>query len=237
MGVHDGRGRWRARGAGLFALIAVGEVLAGPFTPVTGQEYREVIDPPTQVQGQAVVGTALVGVQSQVGAQSLYARAKTSFIGQVRVSLTTADGRLRGDGAFQGEAREGEWIELELKPKDGKRLRPNPLAPERVAVSVRYVENGSSVEQPMVAAWEVPSATATAATLRLYVNSRRAPEMLVAVKGRPPEMCRRAPDKSTVRFDMLCELPLASVVGSKGRLTLVRRDGFEELEQPVVVGW
>ncbi|WP_421887700.1 hypothetical protein [Methylibium sp.] len=237
MGVHDGRGRWRARGAGLFALIAVGEVLAGPFTPVTGQEYREVIDPPTQVQGQAVVGTALVGVQSQVGAQSLYARAKTSFIGQVRVSLTTADGRLRGDGAFQGEAREGEWIELELKPKDGKRLRPNPLAPERVAVSVRYVENGSSVEQPMVAAWEVPSATATAATLRLYVNSRRAPEMLVMVKGRQPQLCRRAPDKSTVRFDMLCELPLSSVVGSKGKVTLVRRDGFDELEQPVVVGW
>lgn len=237
MGVHDGRGRWRARGAGLFALIAVGEVLAGPFAPVTGQEYREVIDPPTQVQGQAVVGTALVGVQSQVGAQSLYARAKTSFVGQVRVSLTTADGRLRGDGAFQGEAREGEWIELKLEPKDGKRLRPNPLAPERVAVSVRYVENGSSVEQPMVAAWEVPSATATAATLRLYVNSRRAPEMLVMVKGRQPQLCRRAPDKSTVRFDMLCELPLASVVGSKGKVTLVRRDGFEELEQPVVVGW
>jgi hypothetical protein len=237
MGVQDGRGHWRARGVGLFAVMAGCKALAGPFTPVAGQEYREVADPPTQVQGQAVVGAALVGVQSQVGAQFLYARAKTSFIGQVRVSLTTADGRLRGDGAFRGEAREGEWIELKLDPKDGKRLRPNPLAPERVAVSVRYVEEGSTAEQPLVAAWEVPAAPATSATLRLYVNSRRAPEMLVTVRGRQPELCRRAPDKSTVRFDMLCELPLSSVIGSKGKVTLVRRDGFEELEQPVIVGW
>jgi hypothetical protein len=36
---------------------------------------------------------------------------------------------------------------------------------------------------------------------------------------------------------MLCELPLSSVIGSKGKVTLVRRDGFEELEQPVIVGW
>lgn len=236
MGVRDGRGRWRARGAGLFALIAGCEALAGPFTPVAGQEYREVADPPTQVHGHALVGAALVGGQSQIRALQLYVRSPSDLDGQVRVSLTTADGRMRGDGSFQGQAGKDVWIPLTLDPKDGKRLRPDPLSPDRIAVSVRYVARGGTTERPLIASWEAPVDPATA-KLRLYVNSRRAPEMLARAKDGRYIACRRAPDKSTVRFDTLCELPLANVTDSKGEVELLRRDGFDESMQRVTVGW
>lgn len=235
METHDGRGRWPARAGWVFAWLSC-QALAGPFTPVAGQEYREVADPATQVHGHALVGAALVGVQSQIGAQQLYVRSPGRLDGQVRVSLTTADGRVRGDGAFQGQAVQDEWIELTLEPKDGKRLRPNPLSPDRIAVSVRYVARGATVEQPLIASWEPPADPATA-RLRLYVNSRRAPEMLARARKGAFIPCRRAPDKSTVRFDMLCELPRASVVESQGEVELLRRDGFDESKQVVTIGW
>lgn len=231
-------GARRHRAAGLAALSLFGLALAGPcaaqFQAVPGQEYREVINPKRQVSGHAVVGISLVG--GAPGRQlNVYLAEPARSGAPLRIELDSPDGRFYGTGLFDGSAPGGAWVTLTLLPDDRPTRRPPDLPVDELAVSARTVAaDGETTARPLLASWAQPDPRT--GTLRLQVNSRRAKMQVRGRSGGEARPCRRVRSASTVRFDTVCELPVAeleAVDGGLRRLTLLRRDGFAT--EPLVV--
>jgi hypothetical protein len=211
-------------------LLGLG-LLHGPcaaqFQAVPGQEYREVVDPKRPVSGHAIVGLSLVG-----GAPgrllNVYLAEPVRPGTPLRVELDSPDGRFHGSGLFDGSAPGGAWVPVTLLPDDQPTRRPADLADDELAVSVRTVDaDGRHPARSLVASWATPDPRS--ATLRLHVNSRRATMQVRGRAGGERRACRKVRSASTVRFDTVCEIPVAELEplgDGRHRLTLLRRDGF-----------
>lgn len=191
--------------------------------------YKEFIAP-TQVSSHAIVGLTTLPSAAEKREDVLYVFFKDAFDvsknGPIRVELTTADGFLRGEGEFGGKVSKNTWqkVSIEMPPPRDERAR---LARERsgletLAVVARFVQTGA----PLVVHWGNTQPADIPPELRLYVNSRRAD---LFVRVRPSgEMVRCKPisGMTPVRFDKTCDIPAAQLA-KDGKVTLVRRDGFE----------
>lgn len=234
------KGGWRAPharrlAAALAMCLGAGTGMA-QFQAVPGQEYREVVDPKRPVSGHAVVGLSLVG--GAPGRQLHVYLAEAVQPGTpLRIELDSPDGRFHGSGLFDGSAPGGAWVPVTLLPEGQPTRRPADLADDELAVSVRTVgADGRSPARPLVASWATPDPRS--ATLRLHVNSRRATMQVLGRAGGERRACRKVRSASTVRFDTVCEIPVAELEAlgeGRHRLTLLRRDGFASEPMPVEV--
>jgi hypothetical protein len=229
---------------GLALLCVATSASAAPkvFEQVPGSEYREQIDTPVSVSGLALVGLALAG-PIDLDAKVLYVYLTQPFDGRLRLEMTTADGRFRAQALYEGQSKGLEWVALSIEPhNDDKQSRAElKRNPTELAVAVRPVTTGgTAIDTLLQVSWgKLPDAQADR-TLRLYVNSRRA-DMFVRAPGMDKEKgCTQLHIPNAVRFDTVCEIPWRPPAASKlsapkPQLQLLRRDGFDESQQRVLV--
>lgn len=205
---------------------------AGEFTPLPGHEYREFFNPPTPVSGISVVGAMLISRTGSVPSDRLWVHFKEPFVGQLDLEIVSADGRFLGRGAFVGSSESGEWVALTLAP-EGKRA-PRPADPDQETVAVSA--QAANRDTVLVAAWGERPTELALSTVRLYVNSRKAP-MRIRVDPDPkvpPVACVQLAPAISVRFDTVCSFA-AGQLSKDGRVTLIRRDGMQTESQTVVL--
>lgn len=215
-----------------FALcLGVSEVSA-QFRAAPGREYREFHNPVNPVRGEAVIGVALVPTEVEQAGKSVAVQIPQPFTGEIRLETATADGRFRGEGTFIGSSNGNEWITLELaapsKPDGGSQL-VRPVGAATLALSAR----GASGEL-FVSRWGTEAPKSAQEKVRLYVNSRRADMFLRA--GSTVVPCKSNGVSQPVRFDTYCDVLLADIP-KDGRLTLIRREGFDEQSQSIKLFW
>jgi hypothetical protein len=202
--------------------------VAAEFQAVDGHEYRELHKPVNPVRGEAVVGLALAPTKDDQRANVVQVFLPEPFAGQLRLETISADGSFRGEGLFDGKSQGAEWATLPLAaPGAASEDKERPADPETLSIAVR-----DSKGSLYVARWGAASAPGGSDTLRIYVNSRRA-EMFLRVGSRV-ERCRGLDIPQPERFDAYCDA-LLSELPADGKLTLVRRDQFEEQSQPFTV--
>lgn len=220
----------------LAGLLAATGAVHAEFKP--SRAYEEVADPPTPVRGHAIVGVALPLAADAAKSNRLWVRASGSAAASagIRVLVTSANGRLRGEGTWRFEAtsQPRSWYPLAVPAKGGR-----PEVPEHLAVAVQPIaDDGAATPVYMVSALG-DAEPATAAKVRLYVNSRRA-EVFVYRQdtSAQPERCRPIEGTQVVRFDAVCDVSIAvgATAGSE-QLTLVRRDGHQTSRQHVELRW
>jgi hypothetical protein len=197
-----------------------------------GPGYREFIAP-TQVSGHAIVGLTTLPVAEAQRQDILYVYFKNKFNGSIRLEVSTADGLLRGEGEFSGVVAEDTWAKLSIKINRDERTRSarESGGPETLAVSARLDRS----DTPLVVHWGQERPTAGRPAVRLYVNSRRA-DLSVRVRPTGPlERCRSISGMTAVRFDKVCDIA-ADQLPKDGKVTLVRRDGFETEAVHLLIG-
>jgi hypothetical protein len=231
--------RWLSKAAIAAVLLACALPARAQFQQVVEQPYREAIAPKLPVSGHAVVGASVFGSGSGTAASGgkrlhVYFPGKADGV-TLRVELNTPDGRFHGSGLFTGSAAGGGWVELTLLSDQQPSLRPKDLPDEELAVAVRTVAAGDrGAPRLLLASWGRPDIAQS--VLRLQVNSRRAEIQLRGRSGAAARKCGRVKSASAVRFDTICEIPVAELdAGRSGsyRLTILRRDGFATETQVV----
>jgi len=217
------------------ALTAgVSGVAGAQFRPVG--EYRESIDPAVQVSGLAVVGMAVSIDALDRNKNVIHVFMREPFTGHLRVEILSADGRFRGEGLYAGSTSGNTSIELSIAPRpEDKRARQlRPDSPNELAVAVHSVPAEEAANGTLqVASWSGEIPKDGLRRLRLHVNSRRA-DMFARVEGGPARRCEPLKLVSAVRFDAVCEIELAASKPNQ-RVDLIRRDGFDESTQRIVV--
>ena len=202
------------------------------LNPVKGREYREFVAP-TQVSGHAIVGLATVPEGDALRQDTLHVYFKEKFNGSIRLDISTADGLLRGEGEFSGAVPEKTWAKVSIKLHRDERARSarESGGPETLAVSARLDRSNT----PLVVHWgDRQPATGKPPVLRLYVNSRRADLFVRVQSSGKPLPCRPIVGMTAVRFDKICDIA-ANQLPKDGKVTLVRRDGFETESVPLVI--
>lgn len=210
-------------------LVGAGPAMA-QFRAVPGQEYQEVINPKHAVAGHSVVGVSFVGGSPGRRLHVLLPAATSGSAATLRVELDSPDGRFHGSGLFNGGGAPGSWVAIDLLPEGQPSRRPADLAESDLAVLVRNMAGGAP--RPLLASWGTPDPRD--ATVRLHVNSRRA-KISVQRAGGGTQPCRRVQSASTVRFDTVCDIPVAALgpaVQGRYRVNLIRSDGFDN--EPIV---
>ncbi len=246
-----GRSGWTCALA-VLALAAAGSAGA-QFRPLSGHEYREVMNPKHMVSGHLVVGLSLVDKQRATPLEdvqlssrkiSIYVAEGLKADEQIRVDLDSPDGRFHGTGVWQLEAPVdgGRWVELTLLQGKDPPQRPR-LQGGHLAVSVRIIEPGKSAAPRLVLASLVPPDELAAHNdqreLWLQINARRAQMEVRGASGHKPLRCERVASASAVRFDTLCKIAVAQLEKGDGnhyKLTLLRRDGFAVQPYTVELG-
>ena len=222
----------------LVAEVALAQSNEG-LSAVVGKQYREFVAP-TQVSSHAIVGLTTKPSLAQKREDILYVFFKDAFDdakdGPIRVELTTADGYLRGEGEFRGKVPRRTWekVSIELPPPRDERARSarERSGPETLAVVARFSQTGA----PLVVHWGNERPTGAPAELRLYVNSRRAELFVRLQASEKPVHCQPISGTTLVRFDKICDIS-ASQLPKDGKVTLVRRDGFETESFQFVIPW
>lgn len=209
--------------APVWMLACTGVAGAAEFQPVKDREYREYVNPSNPVAGKAVVGAVVLAVAPDAARQNqLSVFLSKPLTGQLHLEISSADGKFRGEGTYQGNSQGNEWITLPLLSTGANNQRPADARALAVSVSDG---SGTSV---FVSNWGPPPADAQAPltqTLRLFVNSRRG-EMFWSSGSGSSQRCTSLGATATVRFDSVCDVPLAKL-GEKGEVRLTRRDGFD----------
>ncbi len=204
-------------------LAALGPLAAAEFQPVKDREYREYVNPSNPVAGKAVVGAVVLAAAPDAARQNqLSVFLPKPLTGQLHLEISSADGKFRGEGTFQGNSNGNEWVTLPLLPAGASNQRPADARALAVSVSDG---SGASV---FVSNWGAPPAEAQAPltqTLRVFVNSRRG-EMYWSNGSSPSQRCTSLGTTAAVRFDAVCDVPLTQL-GKDGTLRLIRRDGFD----------
>lgn len=211
-------------------LVGAGSALA-QFRAVPGQEYQEVVNPKHAVSGHAVVGVSFVGGSPGRRLHVLLPAGAAGSAATLRVELDSPDGRFHGSGLFDGAGPPGTWVAIDLLPEGKESRRPADLAESDLAVLVRSMAGGAP--RPLLASWGMPDPRD--ATVRLHVNSRRAKISVQRAGGGGSLPCRRVQSASTVRFDTVCDIPVAALgpaVQGRYRVNLIRSDGFDN--EPIV---
>lgn len=193
------------------------------YAPVPGRNYTERLNPTNPVSGEAVVGVAIAGDVKDL--HSLRVWMPRPHKGRLRVETLTADGRLRGEGEFEGETTTPGWIELTLMTPEQRSRQQLEGDATKLAVSV-FDES----RMRFVARW---GDVALSQGVRFYVNSRRA-DVFIRGSGQAIR-CQRLDLPKPLRFDSYCDVPLAEIPPD-GSLKLIRRDESDEQTQTVVVG-
>lgn len=239
-----GMGRTALMAALLSAATTLAVASPTVFKPVPGSEYREQIDPPVPVSGLALVGVALEG-KPNLDAEQLHVYIGKRERGplQLRLEMTSADGRFRAHALYEGETAGEAWIALPIVPRESDRQARRQLGQHlnELAVAVRPIEKGNTrLDTVYVASWRPQPAPDQTSRLVLHVNSRRA-----AMSARSPDQKEFAPCKpvrtaAAVRFDVVCEVEIGRVTAERTadkpvQLILQRRDGFDESTQRVQV--
>jgi hypothetical protein len=181
-----------------------------------------VHNPVNPVRGEAVVGVAVDPDAAGVKSEMVEVWLPDRFQGQLQVETLTADGRFRGEGAFEGEAEGGRWVTLPLSSPAAR-----PGDPFTLAVAIR-----GPGDVLFAARWGSAPPKKAVETIRLYVNSRRA-DMFVRA-GKSFVRCSPVKIPQPVRFDAVCNVRVADMPAD-GVLTLIRRDQFDEQEQTITV--
>lgn len=217
-----------AAGVAVLAVLGLATPVAAQFSPVSGREYREFLNPVNPVRGEAVLGVAVVAAGPEAArSTTVDVWIPTRFRGELQVEMLTADGRFRGVGAYSGETPGGRWVPLTVRPANPDTApAPRPGDPVTLAVAVRGP--GSTL---FVARWGTAS-TAPATTVRLYVNSRRG-DMFVRA-GATVVRCTPLNVPQPLRFDAYCDVPVRDVPPDGG-LVLIRRDQGDEQTQNTTV--
>lgn len=217
------------------------------FKPVSGHEYREVIDPKHPVSGHTVVGAVLMTGGVPLKERQLRGNTLWFYVAQplkpsdhIRVDLDSPDGRFHGTGMWQPvqPTEAGRWVHLPLPVKQGELRRPE-LPEGHLAVSVRVFAGGQSASPRRLAA-VLDTQDKDAPSLQnkeiwLQVNARRAQMIVRGKAGASAVKCEPVASASLVRFDTLCKIPASHVDNVQGRyrLTLLRRDGFSYTPETV----
>jgi hypothetical protein len=213
--------------------VTFGEAIA-MFAAVTGQAYREFIAAPTLVSGHGLVAIAVLPSREDQLQDALQIYFPNAYRGRLTVELSTADGYLRGEGAFEGDAPDASWATVSLATSRDAKVQAARTrgGPETLTVAARR----RGAETPYVVAWGPNAPSRDQAVLRLYVNSRRA-DMLVRVepKGTLVE-CKPIVGMTPVRFDRVCDFA-ASRLPKDRAISLIRRDGFETETKTVTIPW
>ncbi len=211
---------------GLIAATAVASEARAEFTPVPSREYREFVNPPNPVKGEALVGVAVVPSPGAQRSSVLQVYFGAPYSGPLVIETATADGSFRGSGEFAGSSDGAGWVRLQLDSGAGDPVRP--ADPEALAVAAR----GDAPSTFRVAHWGDGAVSEDGLLVRLYVNARRGDMSVQA--GSEKIRCKRVSGQRLLRFDMYCDVPWASIPDD-GTVTLVRRDGFNVLPQRVTI--
>lgn len=222
-----------------FALYCLGiaSAYAAPkmFTSVHGGEYQEQIDPTVPVSGLALVGLSLAG-PIDLDAKVIYVFLSKPFNGRLSLEMTSSNGRFRAHGLYEGRSEGNEWVALSIEPRDADKsvraqLKQNPT---ELAVAVRPItSSGIALDTVLQVSWGDLPDPQSGRTLRLHVNSRRA-DMFVRVPGNgKAKTCKPLRIPTAVRFDSVCEVTWRPSLDHQ--LQLIRRDGFDESMQKVLV--
>ena len=225
------------------ALLLVAQPLAALAEFAAEQPYEEVLDPPTPVRGHAVVGALALesnqdaGWKSNPQSKTLWVRAgEPGPNHRIRVDMSSANGRLRGEGTWRFEPREKQlWYALAVPPKDGRPAKADQLA---VAVRPAGDESGGKPVYYLAALAPDKPLPASKLTVRLYVNSRRAEVAVYTSDGRATP-CNAVEQTQVVRFDKTCDLiglPIGDTPNAVD-LTIVRRDGHQTARQQISLRW
>ncbi|NWG73965.1 MAG: hypothetical protein HXY24_05070 [Rubrivivax sp.] len=216
---------------GMVLVLALGLASASAqFAPVPDRGYRESVDAKRPVSGHAIVG---MSVRGGAPGDTLYVYTPMALVDgtMLRIDLETPDGRFHGSGLYSGRAGAQAWTKVALLPAGSRPRAPADVPADQIALQVRIVSaDAPMAQQSLLATWIDPATQSDPVVLRLHVNSRRAQQMLVRVRdSQPATPCQRLSSPSTVRYDTICEVPLADI-GASGsglhRLVLLRRDGF-----------
>ncbi len=215
----------------LCACLASGMAHATGLVAVEGHEFREIINQPRSVSSTSVVGLVLLPAADAPGndGRHVWVRFNENQPAgrQIRIELESADGRYRGYGRFTGSAAAHQWIPVTLLGNTTKRPKDIPL--ENIAIKVVQVaSDGRDLPVPVAATWSNP-AELPPQTLRLNINSRRAPVLRIGGEARM-HACRRVSSASVAVFDYHCDIPLSEVqpaAGQPASVTITRQDGFQ----------
>ena len=222
---------FRGLGAVLPLVLLVTTLPAfAQFRPVAGREYREYFNPVNPVRGEAVIGLAIEPTETQQRSAAVQVLVPAGYSGEIHLEIATADGKFRGEGVFSGATKDKEWVSLPLvvvPPSDGKPLPARPANPLSLAVVARG--SGGAV---FLVRWGDASPPGAADSMRIYVNSRRA-DMFVRA-GTRVVRCKSIGVAQPVKFDSYCDVLIADVPAD-GKLSLIRRDRFDEQTQALTV--
>jgi len=193
--------------------------------------YREFIAP-TQVSGHAIVGLTTVPVGGDQKQDTLYVYFEKEFKGSIKLEVATADGYLRGEGEFSGfvPAKTWEKVSIRINRDERAQLARERGGPETLAVKAQIDQPNA----PLVVHWGENPPAGRNVSLRLYVNSRRA-ELFVRGPNKVVQ-CKQISGMTPVRFDKICDIS-SDYISKDGKVTLVRRDGFESELVPLVIPW
>jgi hypothetical protein len=128
------------------------------------------------------------------------------------------------------EPAEPGWTILNLaEVRDGSSKLPADIAVEELSISARLL-SGQGERQLLTRRSNVCPGAETTTRLRLHVNSRRSPQVMVRGASEGPAVkCSPVASPSVKRFDTVCEIDRSQLGPPKGgvlRLTLLRQDGF-----------
>ncbi len=215
----------------LVALLPVSGAALSQTSLTAVQAYREFIAP-SQVSSQAIVGLAVIPSAAEQKQDLLHVYFKEAHDGSVKLELTTADGVLRGEGEFRGKVAANTWAPLSISTSRDAQARSERerSGPETLAVSVRLAPSGKIL--PVY--WGGHPPPRESALLRLYANSRRADLFVRLGPDGPVVRCQPISGMTPVKFDKICDLPTAKLAG---KVTVMRRDGFETESFELVIPW
>ncbi|MEM7247532.1 MAG: hypothetical protein AAF533_19505 [Acidobacteriota bacterium] len=193
--------------------------------------FHEQVDALERVSGAHLLGASFVGPGDRVSPESLHVFLPWAVRGKLELRVASVDARYVGSAEYVLMRPTKGWVRLDYPTRHASRLRGH--RPERLAVRAEL--RG----RPGVLLTRWGSAVPTREVV-LFVNSERSETHAIAqdAAGRPTKKaCRRIESGTTIKFDTVCSIPLASLP-SDGQVHLQRRRGNSRLPQLVVrLGW
>jgi hypothetical protein len=207
-----------------YLLIACLSVLLAPAAAaqIAVRQFAEAVGQEQPVSGRGFVGVVLADAAGPIALDKLEVFIPKGTMGDLKVSVISADARYRGtvDASLAAEA--SGWTPLKLKSSHQQVL-------SGYSTDTLTLLAETAGEQPLLT-----RLGAGAKTVQIYVNSERSETSVAWRKDGKIEVqpCRRLTGGSLVRFDTICAAP-SDILGPEP-IRIIRRRGGVALE-PVVV--
>lgn len=208
---------------GLLASIPISLSGAHAETTLEPSYFQESVDQQVLVGGTIIVGAALADATTAIAMEEVYVFLGKERADEITLTVATANLRYEAVAKYKTSGSNSGWVRLQF-PSRQSRVLANATS---TTLAAKATDTRAGLMFPI--RW----GTSAASFVRLYVNAERTQVFFIRSDSRQAQYCVRVNEGTAIRFDTICEVPIAQI-RSQPELKIFRQRGNTFLD-PVTV--